>query len=284
MTKNLIITLVGTGVLAAGIPAAIIVPKQVGHNNYLKGTIAEDNGYMEEAMAYYEAAAKRHDADALYRLGEIYMEDSITWGQAVEAYEEAYKRGKTEAAFPLSKAYMTGAGVEQDAKKGFAYAKEAADNEDARSCMLVGYCYENGLGTIRDDNKAFEYYQHSATQDNPDGLFGLACCYMNGIGVAQDTQKGQAMIEESAQLGSEMAKRVLQEQELERQRQEAEQKRLEAERRRAYGNEMVTCPKCHGAGSYYDYYSHKRIWCLICCGKGRCTRDDAANYDEIPFW
>ena len=284
MTKNLIITLVGTGVLAAGIPAAIIVPKQVGHNNYLKGTIAEDNGYMKEAMAYYEAAAKRHDADALYRLGEIYMEDSTTWEQAVESYTEAYKQGMTEAAFPLSKAYLTGTGVEQDTKKGFAFAKEAADNEDAQSCMLVGYCYENGLGTIRDDNKAFEYYQHSATQDNPDGLYGLACCYMNGIGVAQDTQKGQSLIEESAQLGSEMAREFLYEQELERQRQEAEQKRLEAERRRAYNNEMITCPKCHGAGRYYDYNFHEWQRCLICFGKGRCTRKEAADYDEIPFW
>lgn len=284
MTKNLLITLLSVGGAALVTTGALTIPPAIGRSNYQKGQAAEAEGNLEQALEYYQSAAKRHNVDALFMLGEIYAGDTATWAQAVACYEEAHQGGKVEATVPLAKAYLFGQGVEEDAKKGFAYAKEAADNEDVQSCMLVGYCYESGIGTVRDEQKAFDYYQHSATQDNPTGLYYLARCYLNGTGVTRDTQKGQDLMNESAQLGCKNAQDFLEEQERERKRKAQEEKRA---REYARSHTYMECTKCHGRGTTYDQFNNKVI-CTMCWGKGVVSQEDIEKYRNsifsLPSW
>lgn len=271
-------------IVAAGVLVGVCtmtVPRAVGRSYYEKGQTAETDGNTEEALTCYQRAAKRHNADALYRLGELYMTDSSKWKESVDAYTEAYERGKLSAAGPLAQAYMAGKGVEKDNKKAFAYAQKAAADGDAHSCMLLGYCYEHGVGTMRDEEKAFENYQRSATQDNPQGIYCLSYCYFNGVGVAKNVQKGQELLEESAKLGCEDAVAFLMEQkkeqerelkrrEAEQQRREAEQRRREAEERRR-NRRPDRCPFCLGTGIHETRYSDghvERSLCIFCDGQG----------------
>lgn len=262
----MIAAIVAAGVLAG--VCTITVPRAVGRSNYEKGQMAETEGNTEEALMYYQRAAQRHNADALYRLGELYMTDSSMWTEGVAAYTEAYERGKLSAAAPLAQAYMVGKGVEKDNKKAFTYAQDAAADGDAYSCMLLGYCYEHGIGTARDEEKAFENYQRSATQDNPQGIYCLSYCYFNGVGVTKDEHRGQELLEESAKLGCEDAQNMLKAQEKERKR------RAEEERRR--NRRPDRCPFCLGTGISEVKYSSGRVdrgLCIFCDGQGWIYHD-----------
>lgn len=267
MKKQFIIAaIVAAGVLAG--VCTLTVPRAVGRSYYENGQKAEEEGNTEKALTYYKRAAKRHNADALYRLGEIYMMDSSTWEEGVAAYTEAYELGKVDAASPLAHAYMEGQGIEKDNKKAFTYAQEAAVNGDAVSCMLVAHCYEHGIGTVRDEVKAFEYYQRSATEDNPRGIFCLSYCYFNGIGVTKDEQRGQELLEESAKLGCDEAADILKKQEKERKRQ------AEEERRR--NRRPDRCPFCLGTGIHETRYSNGHVdrgLCIFCNGQGWMYHD-----------
>ncbi len=85
--------------------------------DYEDGVVAYDRGDYATAVAKFEKAAARGDAEAQFALGYMYDEGKGVprdYAQAVRWYELAAAQGLAEAQFALGQIYLNGLGVTQD--------------------------------------------------------------------------------------------------------------------------------------------------------------------------
>ena len=108
------------------------------------------------ALAFYQAAAKQGDVNALYELGKHYLA-----GQ--------YITKNSEAAFKL---------CFHAAKMGLVDAE-----------YTLGWMYDEGIGVVRDLEQALKFYQIAAKKGHPDAQYSLVLMYEEGRGVDQDFNK-----------------------------------------------------------------------------------------------
>ena len=172
---------------------------------YGKNDIKQD--YIK-AREYYERAAAKGHAGALFSLGVLYdFGNGVRqdYAKAREYYKRAAAKGNADALYSLGSLYSNGDGVRQDYAKARDYYKQAVAKGNATALNRLGLLYDKGQGVRQDYAKAREYYEQAATKGNVDALWNLACIYEKGDGVRQDYAKALEYYQKAADAGDEDA-------------------------------------------------------------------------------
>lgn len=135
----------------------------------------------------------------------VYYERKENYKKALYWYEKAEKQGCGEAIFTIGEFYMDGKGVEKDEKKGFEYWVKAAKYGYDIAMVWVGNCYWFGFVVDIDYYKAFDYYKMAAELGNCDGQFHVGECYQKGFGVIKDLNEAKKWFQLAAKQGEERA-------------------------------------------------------------------------------
>ena len=96
-----------------------------------------------KAIQYYLYAANLGDADALMRMGDVYL-CADQPEKALESYEKAAEKGVTDALFNLGNIYYRGtASIERSFERAADYLSQYIDAvpDDAEAIHLLGRCY-----------------------------------------------------------------------------------------------------------------------------------------------
>ena len=132
------------------------------------------------------------DADAMYRMGDIYQDGfpqlgiPVYYQQAAEWYERAANKGNMYAQTSLGILYYLGLGVPKNYTKAAEWYKKAAEQGDASAMYNLAGCYRLGRGVQQNDEMAAKYNQKAANMDMPEAQAELAGMYYRGTGVEQD--------------------------------------------------------------------------------------------------
>jgi len=147
------------------------------------------------------AAAKKGDAAAQYRLGEMYdlgRGVKQDYAQAVLWYRAAAEQGHAPAQFALAEMYKNGDGVAKDVAEAVRWYRRAAQQGEPRAQLLLGVLYESGVGVPKDSAPAAEWYRRSAEQGDPRAQLLLGNLYAVGQGVPRNAVVAYALYTVSA--------------------------------------------------------------------------------------
>lgn len=156
------------------------------------------------AAQYWQRAAQKPDAEALYRLGLLaergqalaytdlqYFQLAVRHGYApaLERINARILAGDLHAQYVLAEMYLTGDGVELSkgraikllqlgAKSGYSHAFDKlanlADGGEPGLALFLAYLYENGIGTEASMTKAVSWWRKAADQGAAQGKYRLA--------------------------------------------------------------------------------------------------------------
>lgn len=101
--------------------------------------------------------------------------------------------------------YITKSGRHEMARKLF----EACANDGWTGAMTwMGQLEDNGLGAPEDPDAAAGWDRRAAEAGDPVGKFNYGLDLMRGRGVVQDEDRGRALVDEAAEAGLAVAKRL----------------------------------------------------------------------------
>jgi hypothetical protein len=131
--------------------------------------------------------AAQGDAEALHRLGDIYLEG------VPQDYEEAFKNllqaaelGLAEAQAAIGEMYKNGHGVPKDEEEAVEWYQKAADQGDPDGQYLLGMAYWLGNGVPKNSKRATTLLKKAALKGHSEAQSHIACLYQSGNGVPQD--------------------------------------------------------------------------------------------------
>ncbi len=147
------------------------------------------------------AAAKQGDAQAQYRLGEMYdLGQGVTqdYKLAAQWYRRAAQQGHAQAQFALAEMYKNGDGVAKDMKEAVRWYQRAAKQGNPGAQLLLGVLYESGVGVPADPATAAKWYRKSADQGDARAMLLLGNFYQLGQGVPRSKVAAYALYSVSA--------------------------------------------------------------------------------------
>ena len=104
----------------------------------------------------------------------------------------AAERGDAEAQYRLGEMYLNGSRVRQSDKKAFKWYMRAAEQGHSDAQTSVSFLYDMGWGVGEDPAEAARWSRLSAEQNNPFGQDNLGVFYMYGRGVNQSYTEAYA--------------------------------------------------------------------------------------------
>jgi len=129
--------------------------------------------------------------------------------EAMQWFEFAAKEGNANAQRNIGLDYDQGRGVSKDLKEASRWFRLSADQNHPDALVNIGYAYENGFGVERDYKEAVRNYRLAVDQDNMYAQFNLGKCYQSGTGVEQNLTQAKKFLQLSALQGYSLAKRRL---------------------------------------------------------------------------
>jgi len=174
-------------------------------NNYYNGTGVTQS--YSEAAKWYKTAADQGDANAQYRLGNMYMSmgKGVTqnYFEAARLYKLAADQGDANAQFRLGNMYMSmGLGLRMSYIEAFKFIKLAADQGLVDAQSFVGYMYYNGQGTPKNYFEAARWYKLAADQGDDNAHMHLGNMYEKGHGVTQSYSEAVRLYKLAADQGN----------------------------------------------------------------------------------
>ncbi|WP_455219994.1 tetratricopeptide repeat protein [Kaarinaea lacus] len=123
--------------------------------NYLKGKSVEKN--VQEAIKWFEMAAKQNHIRAQYQLGKIYL-----YGEGVKAnlnyahyfLNKAAEKNHLDSQYELGNYYLQGTPDKRQYAKAIKWFRHAAARDHVRSLYILGKMTYEGLGTDPDPAEA----------------------------------------------------------------------------------------------------------------------------------
>ena len=158
---------------------------------------AADRGLPQ---AIYQAARKG-DAVAQYRVGEIYdlgRGVAQDYREAVQWYRRSAEQGYAQAQFALGEMYKNGDGVAKDLAQAAHWYRLAAEQGNPGAQLLLGVLHESGLGVALDFREAAKWYRQSADRGDARAQLLLGVCYQLGQGVSRNLVVAYALYSVSA--------------------------------------------------------------------------------------
>lgn len=153
---------------------------------YQLGSIYESQNEPAKAREWYLEAALRGDDQVCLKLAEEFRKEG-DWEKALYLYSEAEELGNANAKFRLGELYESGEGIGgKDIKIAMRYFEEAGKLGHARALNHLGILYED---VKKDFEKAFECYEMSAELGSKSSQYNLGVIYEDGEGVEVDLVK-----------------------------------------------------------------------------------------------
>ena len=123
----------------------------------------EQQGFMREAINWYQKAAEEGDVDAMYALGYIYEEGKRVpqnYEESLKWYEKAAAAGSVEGMNNAGAMYVYGRGTEKNYTKAVEYFKKAieANPKAIGPCVNLGLMFEMGWGVTRNYDAAIYWF------------------------------------------------------------------------------------------------------------------------------
>ena len=163
-------------------------------------------------IAALEKKAKAGDAEAQYRVGEIYYEAREVKQDlpvAKRLIELAAAQGNAKAQYRMASIYFTGEGVKIDQARGRGIFQKSlpglqalAKAGDADAQGKLGILYATGLTVERDLARALELFKKAATAGSPKAQLDLGDSYLFGKGVKKNRTLAGEWFEKAARAGS----------------------------------------------------------------------------------
>ena len=152
---------------------------------YLEGAgIEKDLGKAQQA---FEQAAKANHAGALYNLGVMAMDATLSdFPKAADLFRRASEQGDDDASYALAMLYREGTGVIKDRQKATQLLKVAAEDHHLSSLVEYAIALFNGDGVEKDEALAGKFFLRAAARENPIAQNRLARMLANGRGVRLD--------------------------------------------------------------------------------------------------
>ncbi|HVV68509.1 MAG TPA: tetratricopeptide repeat protein [Gammaproteobacteria bacterium] len=174
--------------LEAGDPSINIVPDQ------------------KTARLYYQAAANRNNAKAMYNLARCYQHGIGGEKNQIIAtawYKDSANQGNTDAMYHFAHCLRQGRGIEKDISEALRWYWCAAEQSPghAKAQNELALIYEQGNEVNKDIKEAIRLYKCAAGQGYPPAQYNLANCYAEGCGVTQDLKEAARLYQLAAEKG-----------------------------------------------------------------------------------
>lgn len=167
---------------------------------------------IEDEIIQFRNSAELGDANAMFKLGEIYSYgEGVTEDAniAVEWYLKAAQVGNAEAMYKLGDMYYFGEGVNEDTNEAIIWYTKAANAGHSKAMYELGDTYYYGWGVQEDSNKADEWYSKAFRTYCKDAETGdsyamqqVAKMYENGEGVTKDYTQALQWYSKAAEAGN----------------------------------------------------------------------------------
>lgn len=131
----------------------------------------------EPTVAALTAQADKGNAEAQYRLGEMYSLGSGVTEDDAAAFRWHYKaanQGYAPAQYKLALIYANGKGVTQDYTAAFRWFLKAANQGNAFAPFNLGGMYEDGRGVTQDYVQAHKWFSLAAARATNAFMKGMA--------------------------------------------------------------------------------------------------------------
>ena len=177
---------------------------------YAMGQDARMREDWDEAIFYFQKAAKLHVAEAAEELGAIgYLFETgrgvpCDLEKAASCYEESAEAGNCEAAFHLGKLCMSEAGGRKpDYKKAKKYLERASLLGIGEASWLLGRLYDEGMLGHVNPKRAFRYFLLAAERGVGAAMLMVGLCYAQGSPVPKDLTAAELWIRKGHVAGEE---------------------------------------------------------------------------------
>lgn len=134
----------------------------------------------QEALGWYQKAAKQGLYNSYYMMGMIYGYDEILFNyeKAVSCFEKSAKFGQTDALVRLGIMHLHGVGaMPPDRQKAFQYFIQAAQADNDLGWEWAAYCHYWGYGTQQNMQKALQFYHKAAQKGSCHSKYMLGYIY-----------------------------------------------------------------------------------------------------------
>ena len=155
---------------------------------------------IEEAMKYYEMAAKQNNTIGMTNLADLYLrENKLKKAKPllVKAAEKEYGYAQYLLAMNFFDLYS------ENNKEALFWLERAANNDEPEALYQLGVYYSEGGEA--DLAKSIKYYQRAAELNHADAALALSYLYDEGISVEQDDDKALFFLKKAAELGNQEA-------------------------------------------------------------------------------
>jgi uncharacterized protein len=170
---------------------------------YEKGLGALRN--FPSAVRWYEAAAEHGMAEAMVKLGEIYLS-----GRLLQvSHPPGNAPAKPTSAAQGGRLSLFRNSVPCDYQKAIYWNSRAADAGSADAQARLGFQYATATGTAKDVVKAKDWFAAAAAQGNAAGQFGMGVLLANGTFGPPDTVAAASWFEKAVEGGDAQAKMAL---------------------------------------------------------------------------
>jgi TPR repeat protein len=132
------------------------------------GIQAYKSGNYKKAAKLFKKAANQGNAEAQYKLGDMYNEGkgvkkdyqkAVYWyKKAAKLFKKAANQGNADAQCKLGDMYYYGKGVKKDYQKAVYWYKKAANQGNAGAQFTLGVMYGQGKVVRQDMSLAKEYF------------------------------------------------------------------------------------------------------------------------------
>ena len=163
-------------------------------------------GDEEEAVRYWQQAAKLGNVNAQYALGKLWLDTGTGDVQQAAAWlEKAANAGNTSAQYVLAKLYLEGRLGEKDVEKAGKLFQKAAEQGNGFAAYRLGRLYLEGEEIPKDMVAAVWWLTEAAEQELPSAQYTLGCLYLKGEEIPKDMGKAVAWLRKAALQGNEYA-------------------------------------------------------------------------------
>ncbi|MBQ4834966.1 tetratricopeptide repeat protein [Pseudoalteromonas luteoviolacea] len=157
---------------------------------------------LEKAADYFQVSYVRGYKECAFELGYLYHRSKPNTQQALRWYQVAAKNGSRDALNNLGMMYNNGDGVDIDYSRAKSYFEQAVELGSRLSFGNLGSLYELGKGVEQDYDKAVYWYQKGVDRQDAQSMHNLGTLYSLGSGVEKNREKALSLFEQAADLGN----------------------------------------------------------------------------------
>lgn len=145
--------------------------------------------------------------EELVEQGKKHLENE-NYTEAMACFQKAAEKGNAEAEYNIAVLYFDGLGVEEDYETSAEWLKKSAEKDYPEAQNMLAVMYYGGVGVPQDYEKAAKWAKKAAAYDMTDAQYVLASLYADGKGVPQDFNKAAELLLKVEKKGGDLAKKT----------------------------------------------------------------------------